>query len=237
MSTANPPFPKGIKAVIFDLDDTLVESTVNYGKFKRLVIDRMVSHGEDRNRYSLDETIVQILSKYEKSMKAEGLGREEIAGRLAELDRIMDDVELERVEETVAIKGAAEVLDLLRKSGVKVGILTRGCEEYATAALRSTSMLGMVDELECRNSHTKAKPDPESYLKLVARLGVGKDETLFVGDHPIDAQCASNAEVRFVGVLTGDVPEEALEEAGSTAVFRDVGAMLDWVREGLRTKA
>jgi HAD superfamily hydrolase (TIGR01549 family) len=231
----NPPFPKGIKAVIFDLDDTLVESTVNYGKFKRLVIDRITDRGEDRCEYSLDETIVVILSRYEKAMKEKGLSKGEIASRLAELDRIMDEVELESVEETVAIRGAADVLDHLRRNGVKVGILTRGCQEYATAALRTTSMLDMVDALECRNSDTKAKPDPESYLKLVSQLGVRKDETLFVGDHPIDAQCASNATVPFVGVLSGDVPEEVLRRSGSMAVFRDVGEMLDWIRSGLKS--
>jgi HAD superfamily hydrolase (TIGR01549 family) len=231
----NPPFPKGIKAVIFDLDDTLVESTVNYGKFKRLVIDRITDRGEDRCEYSLDETIVVILSRYEKAMKEKCLSKGEIASRLAELDRIMDEVELESVEETVAIRGAADVLDHLRRNGVKVGILTRGCQEYATAALRTTSMLDMVDALECRNSDTKAKPDPESYLKLVSQLGVGKDETLFVGDHPIDAQCASNATVPFVGVLSGDVPEEVLRRSGSMAVFRDVGEMLDWIRSGLKS--
>jgi HAD superfamily hydrolase (TIGR01549 family) len=229
----NPPFPKGIKAVIFDLDDTLVESTVNYGKFKRLVIDRITDRGEDGSEYRMDETIVVILSRYEKAMKGKGLSKGEIASRLAELDRIMDEVELESVDETVAIRGAAEVLDHLRRNGVKVGILTRGCHEYATAALRATSMLDMVDALECRNSDTKAKPDPESYLKLVSQLGVGKDETLFVGDHPIDAQCASNATVPFVGVLSGDVPEEVLRRSGSMAVFRDVGEMLDWIRSGL----
>ncbi|HEX7392908.1 MAG TPA: HAD family hydrolase [Thermoplasmata archaeon] len=231
----NPPFPKGIKAVIFDLDDTLVESTVNYGKFKRLVIDRITDRGEDGSEYRMDETIVVILSRYEKAMKGKGLSKGEIASRLAELDRIMDEVELESVDETVAIRGAAEVLDHLRRNGVKVGILTRGCHEYATAALRATSMLDMVDALECRNSDTKAKPDPESYLKLVSQLGVGKDETLFVGDHPIDAQCASNATVPFVGVLSGDVPEEVLRRSGSMAVFRDVGEMLDWIRSGLNS--
>ncbi len=233
MSTANPPFPKDIKAVIFDLDDTLVESTVNYAKFKRLVIDRIASHDEDRGNYSQNETIVAILSRYEKAMNDHGLPKKVIADRLAELDRIMDDVELERVGETVAFEGAAEVLGMLRRSGIRVGILTRGCKEYATAALRATSMEDMVDELECRNSDTKAKPDPESYLKLVDRLGVDKDETLFVGDHPIDAQCASNAQVRFVGVLTGDVPEEVLRGAGSMAIFRDLGEMLGWMKAGL----
>jgi len=227
--TRKPRGPgKRVKAVIFDLDDTLVESTVNYGKFKGLVIDRLVSWGEDRDTYSPDETIVAILSRFEQRMMASGMSREELASKLSQLDKIMDEVELERVSETKAIRGALDLLRMLRRGGVRVGILTRGCEEYAEAAMSATGMLSMVDSVECRNSKTKAKPNPESYLRLVEALGVPKDETIFVGDHPIDAQCAVNAGVPFVAVLTGDVPEEVLRDAGSIEVFADVGEMIAW---------
>jgi phosphoglycolate phosphatase len=94
-------------------------------------------------------------------------------------------------------------------------------------------MLGLVDSIECRNSKTKAKPDPSSYLKLVEALGVEKDETIFVGDHPIDAQCAANAGVPFIAVRTGEVPDDNLREVGSLEIFSDVGEMLPWFRETL----
>ena len=143
----------------------------------------------------------------------------------------MDKVELERVGDTQAVEGAARLLQLLRSRDIKIGVLTRGCEEYAKGALRTTGLLGLVDELECRNSTMPAKPNPASYLRLVERLGIPKEETLFVGDHPIDAQCAKNAGVPFVAVETGDVPEGDLRAAGCVAVFRDVGQMVDWFSE------
>lgn len=220
--------PKKISAVIFDLDDTLVLSTVDYAKFKRLVIERIASHGEDPSRYSPTETIVAIVSRYQERMRAAGIGTEVIRRRIAELDRIMDKVELEKVEDTKALEGAAKLLIYLRSRGVKVGILTRGCEKYADAALKITGLLGFVDEIECRNSNLPAKPNPAAYLRLVERLGVPKEETLFVGDHPIDAQCAKNAGVPFLAVETGDVPKGDLRAAGCVAVFRDVGLMIEW---------
>ncbi len=88
--------------------------------------------------------------------------------------------------------------------------------------------------VECRNSKTKAKPSPEAYLKLVKALGVRKEETIFVGDHPIDGQCAANAGVPFIAVLTGDVPEKALRAAGAVEVFQDVGQMATWLSEVIR---
>ncbi|OGS44589.1 MAG: hypothetical protein A3K76_00405 [Euryarchaeota archaeon RBG_13_57_23] len=222
-----------LRAVIFDLDDTLVESTVNYGKFKSLVIERLISWGQDRQSYSPDETIVAILSRYEQRMNASGMSQKELDSRMAELDRIMDEVEMEHVAETKAIKGAGKLLRMLRSRGVKIGILTRGCEGYAEAALEVTGMLDSVDSIECRNSKTKAKPNPESYLRLVHALGVQKDETMFVGDHPIDAQCAANAGVPFVAVRTGEVPDEILREVGCLEVFADVSEMITWFESNL----
>jgi len=225
--------PKVVRAVVFDLDDTLVLSTVDYGKFKRLVIDKVVSFGEPRALYDSKETVVNIISRFERRMIEAGIQEGIRKQRLADLDRIMDRVEMERVPETEAIPGAVRLLELLKGLGIKVGILTRGCHDYASAALTHAGLKSLVDAIECRNSETKAKPDPESYLRLVERLGVSKEETFFVGDHPIDARCAANACVPFIAVETGDVPTEDLVAAGCVAVFRNVGDMVDWFRDEL----
>jgi len=222
---------RSIRAIIFDLDDTLVESTVNYAKFKTLVIERITSHGGPKELYDPHETIVTIIARYEDRMRGAGIPEVTIRNRLAELNAIMDEVELEGVSETKPLRGAIDLLKLLRKNGIKVGILTRGCEEYTRSALARTGMLGLVDGIECRNADTKPKPDPEAYLKLVHRLEVKKEETLFVGDHLIDAQCAANAGVPFVAVETGDIPEDDLRKAGCIELFHDVGDMAAWLEQ------
>jgi phosphoglycolate phosphatase len=214
-----------LRAVVFDLDDTLVESTVDFPKFKSLVIRKIGEFGDDPGAYSLSETIVAILERFERRMAERGSSEAEVRRMLSELDRIMDSVEMEKVEGTAALPGAREVLEFLRARDVKVGVLTRGCAEYASRALALTGMASLVDAMECRNSRTRPKPYPDSYLRLVGALGVDKEETVFVGDHPIDAQCAANAGVPFLAVMTGDVPEEVLAGAGSIIVARDVGQL------------
>ena len=229
--------PKHIRAVVFDLDDTLVVSTVDYGKFKGLVIDRIVSYGEPRAKYDPKDTVVNILSQFDRRMVEAGMPDAERKRRLAELDRIMDVVELEGVAETKAIPGAIELLEFLRDRGMKIGVLTRGCSGYASAALSHAGLDRLVDAVECRNSETKAKPHPESYLRLTSRLGVRREETFFVGDHPIDARCAANARVPFVAVETGDVPSNDLKEAGCVAIFHDVGEMVEWFKKILPSES
>ena len=78
--------PKRLKAVIFGLDDTLVLSTIDFRKFKGLVIDRIVQWGDDGSQYSPDETIVVILRRYEERARARGIGEAELKSKLEELD-------------------------------------------------------------------------------------------------------------------------------------------------------
>lgn len=218
-----------VKAVVFDLDDTLIESTVDYGKFKALTIEWLVQNGERREDYSPQETIVAIVKRYEDRLRARGVPEEDVRRRLAELDRIMDEVEMERVEESVAYPGARELLKLLRANGKKIGILTRGCELYTRTALARAGLADLVDAVESRNSETRPKPDGQAYEKLAGRLGLKSAETLLVGDHPIDGQCARNAGVPFVAVRTGDVPDEALRGAGAIAMFDSVREIGDFL--------
>jgi len=221
---------KPLRAVVFDLDDTLVVSTVDFPKFKGLVLDRIAESGDDRSAYDMSETIVTILERFEGRMRAKGVSGDRLKGMMSELDRIMDEVELERVGETSPIAGAAETLSFLRSKGLRIGILTRGCEAYAREAMRRTGIDRFVDAVECRNSDARPKPYPDSYLRLVAALGVSKEETVFVGDHAIDARCAENAGVPFIGVGTGDVPERVLVEAGATMFLKDVGELTERLR-------
>jgi len=216
-----------VRAVVFDLDDTLVASTVDFPKFKRRVIDRMEALGNDGSHYDPSETIVTILERFEARMKAAGASEEEVRGWLAEMDGIMDAVEMERVEETEVIQGAEETLAYLRGRGVKIGVLTRGCKDYAVRAMAKAGIGHLVDAIEARNSESRPKPHPDAYARLVDAMGVHKDESVFVGDHPIDARCASGAGVPFIGVRTGDEPDEVLLEAGAFVVLSDLRDLKD----------
>jgi len=223
-----------VKGVIFDLDDTLVLSTVDYVRFKRLIIERIALEGEDVRDYRPDDGIISLIDRFRHGMEASGRSPSEVQEVLREFDQIMDDVELERADETKAIPGAAGLLALLRDRGVKIGVLTRGCERYARFVLRLTGMLDLVDAIECRNSDVPPKPSPEPYWRLAAQLGLQPEETVFVGDHLIDAKCASSAGVMFIGVRTGDLTEQELRDAGSTEVFTSVAEMMPWFDEALR---
>jgi HAD superfamily hydrolase (TIGR01549 family) len=227
MSLSLPDGP--LRGVVFDLDDTLILSTVDYERFKKLIIERIASKGDDPSKYSPNEGIVGLVDRFAERMRSRGWSETQIAASLEEFEKIMNGVELERVHETGPLSGAREALEYLRSRDVRIGILTRGCQEYAEEALRLAGLRELVDAMECRNPSMPAKPNPEPYWHLVEQLGLKPEQTIFVGDHVIDATCAARAGVPFVGVLTGNLSEQALKDEGSVAVFGSVAEMLPWL--------
>ena len=217
-----------LRGVVFDLDDTLILSTVDYARFKRLIIESIATKGDDAGLYSPDEGIVGLIDRFSDRMLGIGWTGGQVKEALDEFERIMDGVEMERVHETRELEGARELLEYLDSRGVRIGILTRGCREYAEEALRLTGLRDHVHALECRNPDMPAKPNPEPYWHLVEQLGVRPEETLFVGDYLLDAICAERAGVPFLGVMTGDLDEEQLRDAGSIAVFPSVADLIPW---------
>ena len=76
------------------------------------------------------------------------------------------------------------------------------------------------------NSVTHAKPHPEPVLKTMADLGFAPDETLVVGDMPVDIQMGAAAGARTCGVTYGNASREDLAAAGADRIIDDFSQML-----------
>jgi phosphoglycolate phosphatase len=76
------------------------------------------------------------------------------------------------------------------------------------------------------NSVTHAKPHPEPVLKTMADLGFAPDETLVVGDMPVDIHMGAAAGARTCGVTYGNASREDLAAAGADRIIDDFSQML-----------
>ncbi len=92
--------------------------------------------------------------------------------------------------------------------------------------LVATGLSEFVDEVATRDDSANPKPDPSQIYWLIERMKVSSHEVVMVGDHPVDALCARNAGIAFVGVLTGSWSEEQTKQLGST-VIRSVKELPD----------
>lgn len=129
---------------------------------------------------------------------------------------------------TVFYDDALGVLQLLKSSGVKVGIVSTKRKYRITEAFEREKNTGVVDEYVGCDDVSRVKPDPEGLNRIIKLLGVEKQSVLYVGDSYIDAETAQNAGVDFAAVLTGTTPRERFSGYPSVAVC---GGLTELMRE------
>ena len=115
-----------------------------------------------------------------------------------------------------SLRGKGYVLTVAssRMSKSLNGFLTdMGISEYITYVLGADNV-------------TKAKPDPEPVLKTMSDLGFSPEETLVVGDMPVDILMGKSAGALTCGVTYGNSSREDLVASGADYVVDDFSAVL-----------
>lgn len=204
------------KAVMFDLDGTLIISSIDFMRFRARLIEYIRAKGADMNNYTMEDTSVSLISRFTEEMKRKGVDTETVDSYLDEIDAFIDEIELDNVEDTLPAPGAGNLLQSLKRAGIKVGILTRGSPTYAERALRISGLAGFIDAMIARDrkSGIPPKPDPRSAFALAKKLGVEIDEAIIVGDFSIDFACAKAAGIRFYGIASDQESMNSLVDCG-----------------------
>lgn len=218
-----------IKAVGFDMDGTFLKTHVDYDKLEHA--DRLVleSHGIPFDSVYTQHDIKRKRSDIKKWLDAHDRG-DEYPSICRDVDDAFTRVELEYVHEAEPFPGSLECLRELSSRGYKVGLLTRGSEEYARAALTITGAFELFDVIMGRDScdYDDAKPSPVSMRVLAERLGVKPEELLYVGDNITDWFSARDAGASYAGVLTGNGPATGWKGVDSRiSVIRYAGDVIN----------
>ncbi|MGD2201050.1 MAG: HAD family hydrolase [Candidatus Bathyarchaeota archaeon] len=203
---------KEIKGIIFDLDGTLIHSVIDFTSMKKRMIGILETKGVPEGLLTPLQTTVVILATSEEILRENKLPVQEWERIMGSIEEIMNQGELEAIPKIQEIEGAATTLEALRKAGYKLAILTRSHHAYAVEALKKIGAYDCFEIILGRGETPRPKPHPEALHHAAMLLGFDLDETIFVGDHHIDAQCAKNAGSPFVGVRTGIKGDESWED-------------------------
>lgn len=201
--------PERVAAVVFDLDGTLVDSF------------DAIADGVNHARVSFGlpplpvATIRSRVGRGAPTLLAETVGE----------DRVEDGLRLfgERYAETYlggtrALPGVDETLASLRAGGIRLAVASNKPGRFTEGLVRHFGWDRFVDAIESPETAGAAKPDPAMIGKALDALGADPEDSLYVGDMPLDAESGVRAGVGVVLVASGPAPLETLRATGAPVV-------------------
>ncbi len=220
MSSSQPP----IRAILFDLDGTLVVATNRWSE--RLAIRlRFLSRVLPRlNTRRLAKRLVNSLelSTTYAMLWFEHLGVGSSFFGLA--DRVRRSKGLATRSASTLIPGSIELLEQLGQQYSLAVVTTRRREE-AEAFLTAADIGRYFQVVITRSDCWHIKPHPAPVRKAAQLLDVKPIECLMVGDTMLDMRSARRAGARAVGVLTGYDERQELVRAGAEVVLEDASQL------------
>lgn len=205
-----------IEAVVFDLDNTLVDSKVDFARMRSLIegyiLQKHPGIGPIDTRTTME--LIEILTSR---------GGDEVGEDIISIHSIMDETEVESSTKATPLVDIVDMISSLREIGLKLGLLTRSCEDYSRRVLGES--IGLFDSISCRVPGRPAKPDPSVLEEMARRMEVDLKNTLLVGDHVMDGQCAKSAGAHFLAVTTGSSSKEDLSSFSPIYILDDLKAL------------
>src|SRR5262249_7385832 len=178
-----------VRAVIFDLWDTLVEWPVGEAVRMRERMAAIVGVGEDEflRRWAATYRASQT-GPLADAYLALGIPSEQVDAEVAERHEFARRVLRPR-------PGTTGVLRNLRGRGVKLAVLSV-CSEEVPALWPQTELAGLFDAETFSSDCGLMKPEPEIYLRTARALEVEPADCFFVGDGANDELAGARRVVR-----------------------------------------
>ncbi len=209
------------RAVVFDLDGTLIDSAPDLARLLNKVLGEC-GRSEielDRVRGFVGDGIAKLV---ERGFQATGSAEAEECRTATR--RFIAYYEAEPSALTRAYDGVVDTLALLKRDGRRLGVCTNKAERVTHAVLKSLGIDRFFDAVIGGDTLPVRKPDPAPLREAIGRLGLAREDAVMIGDNEHDAATAEAAGVPFVLVTYGyaRVPLSELPAAATVARFDDI---------------
>lgn len=192
-----------IKAVLFDLDGTLIDTNKlileSFRHTFKSVLNREVSDEEITLLFGkpLDATF----SLYDKE-------------RVKELISVYREYNKKNHDNMCnAFDGAKELIKEIKSMGIKVGIVTSKKEDMAKRGMEINGILEFMDVIMTPEKTEKHKPDKEPVIKACEELNINPSEAIMVGDSNFDIMSGKSAGSKTIAVKYTVLPIEEVIKA------------------------
>ena len=210
-----------LRAVIFDLDGTLLNTLEDLavGTNAALCENGMPQRTLDEVRRFVGNGVRKLIER------AVVPGTDE-AGVEAVLASFVRHYREHERDHTAPYPGIVAMLETLNRAGIKCAVVSNKIEP-AVVALCKEYFGDLVCAAVGDAPGRQVKPDPSGVNEAMARMGLAKEECIYVGDSDVDIYTGHNAGMQSIGVTWGFRSEALLREAGAEFICHDAKELLE----------
>ena len=213
-----------LKAVIFDLDGTLLDTTdeICYIFNKVLKINNLPLQSKKYYKDNIGSGIDHLLMKI--------LPKEFVGNYNSILSQAKELYSKYLNKKAKPFDGIYDILDLLGEKNIRIGIVTNKIHTLAERCVGLFFNKYNIVIIGAEYLYPK-KPAPDSALFIANKFNYEPVNILFIGDSQIDICTAKNAGMCSVGVLWGNGTEAELQNAGADIIFSEPLALKTFLME------
>lgn len=210
-----------VKAVLFDIDGTLVDSNDFHvaawqevfrgigATFDDQTVHNQIGKGADM----LVPTLLPDLDEAEHQKLGSAQGA------------IFKDRFIDRVR---PFPGAHDLLARVRDDGIRVVLASSASAEQRDHYVDLLDARVLISKTTTADDVENTKPAPDIFAVALGKLdGVSADEVLVIGDTPYDIEAARKSGIATIAVRSGKFTDQALRAAGAIKLYDDVAALLN----------
>jgi HAD superfamily hydrolase (TIGR01509 family) len=195
-----------VKAVIFDMDGTLVDSVDLHARAWQ---DAFRDFGHEFEFKAIRDQI----GKGGDQLLPVFLTRQEIGTKGPDLkERYLSQIK--------AFPKVTELFHRIRADNIKIVLASSAKAQELRTYEKIAGIEGLVDVEISSDDAEKSKPHPDIFQAAMAKLGgTRKSEVVVIGDAPYDAEAAGKAGLKTIGFRCGGFAEAGLRDAGCFAIY------------------
>ncbi len=211
-----------MKAIIFDLDGTLLDSLHDLGNAMNRVL---MNHNFPIHDIKQYQTFVGngIYKLVQRSLP------ETCTDVQPYFEEYLDSYDKGYKVDSKLYEGVYDTLKTLNQKGVKIAVHTNKMQRYTSDIIEHYFDGIHFIEVMGDQGDNLHKPNPHHTLGIAKKLGMDPQDILFVGDSNVDIETAVNAKMIPVGVSWGFRSVEELKNAGAMHIIDGMHELLELI--------
>lgn len=213
------------KAILFDLDGTLLDTLEDLGNAANCVLagKGFPIHTLETYRYFVGDGVTMLMNR---ALPEDNRNDDTIR---ACVRAFREEYGRNWHVKTRPYDGVAEMLDALTANGLKMAVLSNKPDEFTKQCVTEFLPDWTFDMVLGQSNSVPLKPDPSGAREIAKCLNISPSNFIYLGDTAIDMKTAVTAGMFPVGALWGFRTEKELRENGARALIKRPQEILNFL--------